>query len=111
MGVFAIAVLALMQLITGTMGHHIALRERALAQIVAENRLVEFMTSDEALIEKSWTGEEDQAGQTWLWAVTVSRADTAVLPEDIMRIQVQVRTSDETARLVAEATAFRTAAP
>lgn len=110
LGVFAVAVLALMQLLSSTVRHQTALQERTLASIVAENRLVELMAGGRALREEVLRGEAEQGGRNWFWTVTIAPAQASGLP-DIMRMHVEVRTDEDTPRLVAEAVAFRVADP
>lgn len=87
LGVLSIAVVALVKVQGESAAAASAARARLMAQIVAENRMVETMSAVEAPVAGATTGEERLAGQTWTWTQEIAETGN----RDITRIDVAVR--------------------
>lgn len=87
LSVLSIAVVALVKVQGESAATASAARARLLAQIVAENRMVEAVATPEELIAGTTTGEVRLAGQAWTW--TQDFADTS--DREISRIDIAVR--------------------
>ena len=87
LSVLGIAVVALVKVQGESAAAASATRARLLAQIVAENRLVESVAAPEALNAGTTTGEVRLAGQAWTWTQDVAETGD----RDITRIDVRVR--------------------
>lgn len=80
------------QQIDGT-GH---MRDRALAQLVASNRLAELRLAQRAgrpLLRGTASGEEEMVDRRWYWLL---RSETTEIP-DLYRVSVEVRTDENEA--------------
>ena len=101
LGVFSIAAMALLNLkgeSAQTVGR---LEARALAGVVAENRMIEVMSARQAPGLGVRRGEVRMAGRDWAWSETVFATDDA----DLRRVEISVELGDEGE--VASLTAFR----
>ena len=101
LGVFSIAAMALLNLkgeSAQTVGR---LEARALAGVVAENRMIELMSARQAPGLGIRRGEVRMAGRAWAWSETVFATDDA----DLRRVEISVELGDEGE--VASLTAFR----
>lgn len=87
LSVLSIAVVALVKVQGESAAAAAAARTRLMAQIVAENRLVETMTAMEDLAAGSTTGQVRLSGQTWTWSQDIA----ATGDREISRIDVAVR--------------------
>jgi general secretion pathway protein I len=93
LSVLSIAVVALVKVQGESAATASATRARLLAQIVAENRLVESIAAPAALDAGTTTGEVPLAGQVWTWTQDVAETGD----RDITRIDISVRgASDDT---------------
>jgi general secretion pathway protein I len=102
LGVLSIAALALLNVQGAGASVSSTVRDRLLAEIVAENVLIEAVsTPDEAVLGEA-AGEVVLAGQSWHWRKTTA----ATSDRDIRRIDVVVGRGPEDAA-VAALTAFR----
>jgi general secretion pathway protein I len=78
--VFALAAVALMQLQTQSVDTFSRVETRALASIVAQNKLVDSMVRGGALELGVQEGEEKLGGRVWRWRIDVERTgDPATL--------------------------------
>lgn len=101
LGVFSIAAMALLNLkgeSAETVGR---LEARALAGVVAENRMIEVMSARQAPGLGVRRGEVRMAGRAWAWSESVFATDDA----DLRRVEIAVALEDEGE--VALLTAFR----
>ncbi|MCG8503189.1 MAG: type II secretion system minor pseudopilin GspI [Sphingomonadales bacterium] len=101
LSVFSIAAMALLNLkgeSAQTVGR---LEARALAGVVAENRMIELMSARQAPGLGVRRGEVRMAGRAWAWSETVFATDDA----DLRRVEISVELGDEGE--VASLTAFR----
>lgn len=87
LGVLGIAVVALLKVQGESAAAASAARERLLAQIVAENMLVEAIAAPEAPVAGTTSGETQLAGRAWAWTQVVAVTGDA----DIARVDVAVR--------------------
>lgn len=74
LGVFALAAMALARLVTLSLTTASRLDERALASIVAANRIVEARTAARSPALGRSQGTESNGGITWRWTMTVAPA-------------------------------------
>lgn len=93
LGVFALAALALMQLMTNTVRQQGLLRDRALAGIVVENQLVLMLSGSATLRQEAVRGEEEMGGVVWAWEAVVSAVEVAGVP-DMMQVTVTAQRAD-----------------
>ena len=106
MALIALAAMAMMKVLNESIVTTGMVRERLLADIVAENRLIESLAVATAADADTSTGRVTMAGQDWLWTETLARtADPA-----IRRVDVEVRLV-ESGPVLASLTAFRGTAP
>lgn len=101
-GILGLAVLAAMRIQGEGARTTLAVRERLLADIVGENRLVEAVTAVEEPVLGSRTGEQMLAGASWQWTETT----TATAVAGLVRIDVAVRQGDD-GQVLATFSAFR----
>jgi len=102
MALIALAALAMMKTITESARATGLVRERLLAEIVAENRLIETLAAPRAQDLGVTTGQVSMAGQDWLWTQTTAPTSDAA----VARIEVAV-TAAEGGPELAALTAFR----
>lgn len=100
LAIFSLAALALVNLAAQNSRTAAVLEERAYAQIVAENRIVEVMPFWPSVGEA--TGVETQAGRRWRWTRRIS----ATADAEVVRIDVAV-SRDGSPQSLASLTAFR----
>lgn len=104
LAVFSLGALALLNVLGESARSQSASADRAIARIVAENRLVEAMALTSPPGPGSTTGIEDAMGRMWAWEMTVAPSpDPAIL-----RIDVRVRAA-EGSQTIADLTTFRSA--
>ncbi len=102
LGVFSIAALALLNVQGEGAIASSAIRDRTMAAIVAENKLIESFTAPQSPIAGVRRGETELAGEKWVWSEEVSTTSVA----GISQISVSVRSlGDET--VLSEVTLFR----
>lgn len=99
--IFSIGIMALFHLRGESVRSIAALEERALAQIVAENRVIETLSRTGPLVIGTSSGETDMAARSWEWDEEISETPDAGL----RRVLVTVRAAD-TQNTLAEITAF-----
>jgi general secretion pathway protein I len=102
LGILSIAVLALLHVQGQSAAATSAVRDRLLAEIAAENILVETVAAPDDLVAGVTEGESAVAGQSWHWTQTIA----ATSDRDIKRIDVIVRGAAED-QPIAALTAFR----
>lgn len=90
LSVLSIAVVALIKVQGESAAAASAARARLLAQIVAENQMVEVVSAVEAPVAGTTTGEARLAGQVWSWTQEVAETGD----RDITRIDIAVRGAD-----------------
>jgi len=105
LSVFAIAGLALVNAQTESLRASGGLEARLVAQIVAENRVVEIMTAPAPPDIGIRSGEVEMAGRRWRW--TQRTLETGV---GMRRVDVDVK-REGADQVLAGVTAFRGAAP
>ena len=91
LSVLSIAVVALVKVQGESAAAASATRARLYAQIVAENRLVETVTTPDALIAGTTTGDVRLGPQSWTWTQDVAETGD----REITRIDVSVRGAGE----------------
>lgn len=104
LAVFSIGVMALFHLRGESVRSAVALEERAVAQIVAENRIIEALQMGVPLAIGTREGEVAMADRVWEWREEVAETPNAAL----WRVQVSVRAQDN-GDVLAEINAFREA--
>lgn len=87
LGVFAIAAVGLMHVAAENTRAVTALRERAFASMVADNRLAEAFVRSEAPAGGIDAGETLMAGREWAWTERRVRLSS----QGMLRIEVEVR--------------------
>lgn len=102
LGVFSIAVLALLNAQNEHVRTVTAIEERTLARIVAENQLVEALSSVTPLNLGRASGVADLGGRRWAWVVRVVPTQN----DTIRRIEVSV-TEDQKDQVLATLSAFK----
>lgn len=104
LAVFSLGALALLNVLGESTRAQSAISGRALARIVAENRLVEAMATQDPPQPGTYSGTETAAGLPLAWEMTVAPSpDPAIL-----RIDVRVRTEGGT-QTIADISTFRSA--
>ena len=104
LAVFSLGALALLNVLGESTRSQTAASDRAIARIVAENRLVEAMALTAPPDPGSTSGTEEAMDRAWAWEMTVAPSpDPAIL-----RIDVRVRAA-EGSQTVADLTTFRSA--
>lgn len=105
LAIFSLAALALLRLEGATVANMARLQDQAIAQMVARNIAVETMTDPVPPAYGQTGGQQENAGQVWVWTRVTGRS-----PEPrIQQITISVRggTGSGAANLVI----FRRAAP
>jgi len=102
LGVFSLAVVALLNVTGENTRTAVAVETRVLAGVVADNRAVEALTAVEPPPPGFSNGTERAGGRDWLWTRQVS----ATPDPAILRVDVRVAEAGR-ARTVAEVTLFR----
>lgn len=102
LGVFSIAVLALMNAQSEHVRTVTAVEERTMARIVAENQLVEALAAVKPLELGRASGTEDLGGRRWVWSLRVVPTQN----KSIRRIEVNVR-NDDSQQVLATLSAFK----
>jgi len=104
LAVFSLGALALLNVLGESTRSQTAASDRAIARIVAENRLVEAMATTAPPPAGSSTGVETAMGRNWAWEMTVAPSpDPAIL-------RIDVRVHEEGARqTIADLSTFRSA--
>lgn len=102
LAVFSIAVLALLNAQGESLRSSAGIEDRAFAQIVAENRMVEIMALPETPALGLASGEEWAGARPWTWSQRVSRTPQS----DIRRIEVAVH-GTKSEQVLASVVAFR----
>ncbi|TVV74232.1 type II secretion system minor pseudopilin GspI [Sphingomonas solaris] len=101
LAIFSLAALALLRLEGATVAQTAILADRTIGQIVARNIAVEALTERDAPPRGILTGQERNAGRTWLWVRTV----TPTPDPRVRRIDVSV--SDAAGQRAGMLTVFR----
>ncbi|WP_425480414.1 type II secretion system minor pseudopilin GspI [Luteimonas viscosa] len=100
--VFALAVLGLLNLAGESTRTAVAIEERVLAAVVADNVAVEAATLDVRALADEASGREHAGGRDWRWTrTTAPTADPALL-----RVDIRVSPPGES-RVAAELALFR----
>jgi general secretion pathway protein I len=102
LSILSIAVLGLMSALRESVINTAAVRDRQLAQIVAENVMVETMGAPSAPQKGSDAGQTLLGRQQWMWARKISTTSDPA----IVRIEISVKAGEGGAEL-AQVTAFR----
>lgn len=102
LGVLSVGVIALLKVQGESAAATTAVRERLLAEIVAENLAVDAVSQPTPPEPGVTTGETSMAGKPWRWTRTI--APTA--DREITRVEVAVKTAD-TETTAASLVAFR----
>jgi len=102
LSIFSIAVLAVLKAQGESVIASAAVEERAMAEIVAENRLIETVLSVELPQPGEQAGTAELAGREWIWTQVVS----ATADADLSRIDVSVK-AVETGSVLASLSGFR----
>jgi general secretion pathway protein I len=102
MALIALAALAMMKAISESARATGLVRERVLAEIVAENRLIETLSAPPARELGASSGRVTMAGQDWRWTQTSAPTSDAA----VVRVEVVVTAEDKGPELAA-LTAFR----
>ncbi len=71
LGIFGMAVASLIHMQGESTKSALALRDRAIAGIVAENVLIDLYTRADDLPNGGSSGQTDMAGQTWQWSSSI----------------------------------------
>jgi len=102
LSVLSIGVVALLNVQGESAATASAVRDRLLAEIAAENVLVDILSAQEDIPVGVVSGESVLAGQAWTWTQTVAPTSD----RDIKRIDVVVRKEQATSPMTA-VVAFR----
>ncbi|MBJ6982802.1 type II secretion system minor pseudopilin GspI [Luteimonas sp. MC1572] len=102
LAVFALAVLGLLNLAGESTRTAVAIEERVLAAVVADNVAVEAMTIDTRLLGDDAHGSETAGGRDWRWTRTVA----ATADASLLRVDITVMPPGEE-RVAAELALFR----
>ena len=102
LGVFSIAVIALLNVQSQSVRTLSEIELRAFAHIVADNRMVETLAHPETPLIGTERGETDLAGETWYWLEETLETGQP----QILRVDVSVR-RDEDGSVLAVLSAFR----
>ena len=102
--VFALVVLALLNLVGESTRTAVMVEERVLAGIVAGNRAVEAAIEPAANLSALTAGVEQLGGREWRWTRQLAPTDDPAL----LRIAIDVHPADSD-RIAAELMAFRAA--
>lgn len=102
LAVFALAVLGLLNLAGESTRTAVAIEERVLAAVVADNVAVEAATRDVRLLGAADQGTETAGGRSWRWTRTMS----ATADASLLRVDITVMPPGED-RVAAELALFR----
>ena len=102
LAVFSLAVLGLLNLSGESTRTAVAIEERVLAAVVADNIAVEAATLDVRALADEASGSEDAGGRDWRWT---RRAEPTADPS-LLRIDIRVSPPGEQ-RTAAELSLFR----
>ncbi len=91
LAIMAIVLGALIQAAGATASNAGRLRDRAIAQWVASNRLAEMQIAGSFPETGSKTGDTEMLGVTWQWKTLVS----AVEDEDLRRVDIEIRFDED----------------
>lgn len=101
LAVFALAVLGLLNLAGESTRTAVAIEERMLAAVVADNVAVDAATLDVRVLADDARGSEVAGGVAWHWTRSTTPADPSLL-----RVDIAVSPAGE-ARVAAEVSLFR----
>lgn len=87
LGIFSVGVLALIHAQTENLTASGEVRDRVIADIVAENQLVESYLNTDVAGLRSDAGEINMVGRNWFWTRQVSSTDNPL----IARIEINVK--------------------
>jgi general secretion pathway protein I len=104
LAVFALVVLALLNLSGENARTAAVIEERVFAGVVADNRAVEASLAPADDLRAEATGRDDSGGRTWRWTRRMQATDDPA----IVRVDIAVMPMDED-RIAAEASLFRSA--
>lgn len=99
--VFALAVLALLNLVGQSVRSAALVEERTIGGIVADTLASEAMLVDVQSLMRAADGREDAGGRAWRWTRRASAVDG-----DLLRVDIQVRL-DADGQTVADAVLLR----
>ena len=102
LGIFSIAALALLNVQGEGAIASSAIRDRTMAAIVAENRLIESFVTPQTPIVGLRSGETKMAGDNWVWSEEISPTSVS----GVSQITVSVRRKGENT-VLSEVTLFR----
>ena len=102
LAVFALAVLGLLNVAGESTRTAVAIEERILAAVVADNVAVDAATLDVRALAAEARGHEDAGGSTWHW----TRTATPTADPSLLRVDIRVSPPGE-ARVAAEVALFR----
>ncbi|MDX2143248.1 MAG: type II secretion system minor pseudopilin GspI [Rhodospirillaceae bacterium] len=102
LGILAVAILAMMKAVSEGIVTTNALRDRFIAGVIAENRLVETHAAPQLPDIGTRNGRIAMADQDWLWSETIATTNDPA----IVRLEVTVKASGDGPQL-ASLTAFR----
>lgn len=102
LAVFALAVLGLLNLAGESTRTAVAIEERVLAAVVADNVAVDAATLDVRALSDEASGTEDAGGITWRW----TRRSAPAADPALLRVDISVSPPGEE-RVVAEVALFR----
>ena len=102
LAVFALAVLGLMNLSGESTRTAVAIEERVLAAVVADNVAVEAATVDVRELADEASGREEAGGRDWRW----TRSTTPTADPSLLRVDIQVSPPGES-RVAADVSLFR----
>ncbi len=87
LGIFGMAVISLIHMQGESTKSALALRDRAIAGIVAENVLIDLYTRADELPNGGSSGQTDMAGQTWQWSSSIGETQNPL----VRQLDVTVR--------------------
>ena len=87
LGIFGMAVVSLIHMQAESTKSALALRDRAIAGIVAENVLIDLYTRADELPNGGNSGQTDMAGQTWQWSSSIGETPNPL----VRQLDVDVR--------------------
>jgi general secretion pathway protein I len=87
LGIFGMAVVSLIHMQGESTKSALALRDRAIAGIVAENVLIDLYTRADDLPNGGSSGQTDMAGQTWQWSSSIGETPNPL----VRQLDVDVR--------------------
>ena len=87
LGILGMAVVSLIHMQGESTKSALALRDRAIAGIVAENVLIDLYTRADELPNGGNSGQTDMAGQTWQWSSSIGETPNPL----VRQLDVDVR--------------------